>query len=302
MKLIMMLPVLMIAWQTSAAEKPKSTKPISSELLAASQASDWRPLDLENTLYMDLANGRVIIELAPDFAPQHVANIKALAREKYWDGLAVVRVQDGYVVQWADPNSEKADLKRKIKTAKETLPAEFDRVLPPTVPFKKLKDKDVYAAETGFSNGFAAGRDPKTKKAWLLHCYGSVGAGRDVAADSGGGSELYAVIGHSPRHLDRNTTVVGRVVQGVEFLSSLPRGHGALGFYEKPEQNVAIKSIKLASDVPEKERVQLEVLRTDTPLFEKLIEAKRNRAEDWFHFQAGHVEACNVTVPVRKKP
>src|SRR5262249_55203991 len=160
----------------------------------------------------------------------HVANVKDLAGEKYWDGLAVVRVQDNYVVQWADPNAEKPDLKRKLKSAKEHLAEpELDVTLDSKVPFSPMPDKDVYARETGFSNGFAAGGDPKAKKMWLLHCYGAVGVGRDNAADSGNGAELYAVIGQSPRHLDRNVTVIGRIVQGTELLSSLPRGHGQMG-------------------------------------------------------------------------
>jgi cyclophilin family peptidyl-prolyl cis-trans isomerase len=280
-----------------AADKPKL---IGSELIATSKPGDWRALRPENTLYMELPAGRVVIELAPDFAPNHVANIKALARENYWDGLAIVRVQDNYVVQWADPNADKPN-KRAIKNAKATLPAEFDGKQSPAIPFAKIPDKDVYAPETGFAFGFPVGRDPKQGKIWLLHCYGMVGVGRDVAADSGGGAELYAVIGHSPRHLDRNVTLVGRVIDGMEFLSGLPRGHAALGFYEKPEQNIPIKSIRLASDVPEKERSSFEILRTDTPLFQKVIEAKRYRVEDWFHYQAGHVEACNVNVPARKK-
>lgn len=283
-----------------AAAPTKAKKPIASDLVAESLASDWRQPVLENTLYLDLPAGRVVIELAPEFAPNHVQNIKALSQEKYWDGLAIVRVQDNYVVQWADPNAEKAESKRKLKGAKATLPAEFDVPLLAKIPFTPMPDKDVYAPETGFSNGFSVGRDAKTKRMWLLHCYGAIGAGRDVAPESGGGTELYAVIGHAPRHLDRNTTVVGRVIFGMEYLSSLSRGHGPLGFYDKGEANVPIKGLHLASDVPEKDRVKLEILRTDTPLFKKYIESRRNRVEDWFHFQAGHIDICNVTVPVRK--
>lgn len=283
-----------------AAAPAKSKKPVASDLIAESLASDWRQPVLENTLYLDIPAGRVVIELAPEFAPNHVKNIKALAQEKYWDGLAIVRVQDNYVVQWADPNAEKPQTKKKIKAAKETLPAEFDIAIPAKFPFTPLPDKDVYASETGFSNGFAVGRDTKSKRMWLLHCYGAIGAGRDVAPDSGGGTELYAVIGHAPRHLDRNTTVVGRVIFGMEYLASLPRGHGPLGFYDKGEANIPIKGLHLASEVAEKDRPKLEILRTDTPLFKKYIESRRNRAEDWFHFQAGHIDACNVTVPVRK--
>ena len=192
-------------------------------VLAASKPGDWRGLDPENTLYVELAGGRVVIELAPAFAPRHVANVKALAREHYWDGLAIVRVQDNYVVQWADPDAEKPESARKVQHAVRTLPAEFERPLDSKLPFTRLPDGDVYAGEVGFSGGFPVARDKHTGKMWLLHGYGMVGAGRDNAPDSGGGTELYVVIGQAPRHLDRNVTLLGRVVQGIELLSALPR-------------------------------------------------------------------------------
>lgn len=291
----------LLAFDTSVPAATPSKKPIMADLIAASKPADWRSLDPENTLYLELPAGRVIIELAPGFAPHHVANVKALSREKYWDGLAIVRVQDNYVVQWADPNAEKPDLKRKISTAKETLPAEFDQPFGAERPFHPHPDKDVYAPQVGFSNGFPAARDPRSKRTWLLHCYGAVGAGRDNGIDSGGGTELYAVIGHAPRQLDRNVTLLGRVVYGMELLSSLPRGHGTLGFYEKAESTVPIRSIRLASDIPAAERTELEIFRTDTPLFDQLIESRKNRHEEWFHSLAGHIDVCNVPIPVRVK-
>jgi hypothetical protein len=107
------------------------------------------------------------------------------------------------------------------------------------------------------------------------------------------------VIGHSPRQLDRNVTLLGRVVRGIELLSSLPRGTGPLGFYEKAEQRLPLRALRVAADVPVADRTPLEVLRTDTPTFQALIESRRNRPEDWFHFQAGHIELCNVPIPVR---
>jgi peptidylprolyl isomerase len=283
----------------AAAAEPQAKPATMSAILAGSRPADWRRLDPENTLYLDLAAGRVIIELAPEFAPKHVANVKALTREGYFDGLAIVRAQDNYVVQWADPNSDKPEQARKIKKAKPTLPAEFDRPLDPKVPFTRLPDGDVYAPEVGLSGGFPVARDPKTGRMWLVHCYGMVGAGRDEAADSGGGSELYAVIGHSPRHLDRNVTLFGRVVQGMELLSALPRGSGALGFYDQTEQKVPIKSIRIAADVPAGERTALELFRTDTPAFQQLIESRRNRPEEWFKNRAGRIEICNIPLPVR---
>src|SRR5215470_8515336 len=211
------------------------------DVLAASKPTDWRPLDPARTLYLELESGRVIIELAPQFAPNHVANLIALVREGYFDGLAFMRSQDNYVVQWGD-----ADGKRAIRNAKKTLPAEFTRSAK-GLPFTPLPDPDSYAAQVGYSDGFAVARDSANGTAWLTHCYGTVGAGRDNDVNSGGGTELYAVIGHSPRHLDRNVTLIGRVVQGIELLSVLPRGTGASGFYETAKERVPIRSIRVAA-------------------------------------------------------
>ncbi|MBL7557927.1 MAG: peptidylprolyl isomerase [Bdellovibrionaceae bacterium] len=272
-----------------------------SELIAQSKSGDWRPLDPANTLYLELKSGRVIIELAPGFAPKHVENVKKLAQEKYWDGLAIVRAQDNYVVQWADPNSSDAAKKKVIKTGKATLDAEFETAWDSKKSFVKLKDGDIYAPEVGFVDGFPVARDLKTKKGWLLHCYGAVGAGRDNASDSGGGTELYAVTGHAPRHLDRNVTLIGRVISGMELLSSLPRGKAAMGFYDKTEQPVAIKSLHLASDIPEADRTQIEVMKTDSKIFQDVIESRRHRPEEWFKYRADRIEICNVPIPVRTK-
>lgn len=279
----------------------QESKPLlTADLLNASKSSEWRKLDPENTVYLEIDKGLVVMELAPDFAPQHVKNIKKLIQEKYWDGLAIVRVQDNYVVQWGDPNGEKPELKKKIKSAKETLPSEFDRTYTEKLPFTPLPDKDSYVAEVGFVKGFPVARDKDIQKMWLTHCYAMVGAGRNVAPDSGGGAELYVVIGHAPRHLDRNVTLVGRVVHGIELLSSLPRGTGPLGFYEKPEERAVIKSIQLASSVAKKNRWEFEALKTDSQTFKDLIEARRNRREEWFHHSVGRLEICNMMLPVRK--
>ena len=123
-----------------------------------------------------------------------------------------------------------------------------------------------------------------------------------MAPDSSNGTELYVVTGQSPRQLDRNITVVGRVLQGMELLSVLPRGTGPLGFYEDPAQRAPIRAIRLASEVPPAERTPIEVLRTDTPLFDAVVESRRNRRDDWYLQPAGHIDLCNITVPVRTPP
>src|SRR5947208_12454541 len=98
---------------------------------------------------------------------------------------------------------------------------------------------------------------------WLVHCYGMLGAGRDAPADSGGGAELYVVTGHAPRQLDRNVTLLGRVVKGIELLSALPRGMGPLGFYEKSEQRVPNIFIRVAGDVPASQPTAVAIMCTD---------------------------------------
>jgi peptidylprolyl isomerase len=284
------------------ATEPPAQKPMTvAGIVAAAKAEDWRALDPENTLYLEMEGGRVVIELAPAFAPQHVANVKALARERYFDGLAIIRVQDNYVVQWGDPAADDPQKARKILQAKKNLPAEFDRAIDARIPFTLLPDGDVYAKEVGFSEGFPVARDKSSNRMWLTHGYGMVGAGRGNTSDSGGGAEIYVVIGQAPRHLDRNCTLFGRVVQGMELLSALPRASGPMGFYDKPEQLVPIKSIRVAADVPLAERIDLEIMRTDTDTFRRLIESRRNRPDEWFLFKAGRVELANVPVPLRNK-
>ncbi|MFZ6768641.1 peptidylprolyl isomerase [Undibacterium sp. Di26W] len=273
---------------------PLKSKQTMADLIKASSNTDWRPLNPDNTLYMELEKGRVVIELAPDFAPNHAQNIKALVREGYFDGLAIVRSQENYVAQWADP-----DEKREVKTAKRQLAGEFTVKYASSLPFTRLPDVDGFAPQVGHANGFPAGRDPKAGTAWLAHCYASVGVARGAESNSGDGTSLYVVTGHAPRQLDRNITVVGRVMQGMELLTTLPRGKGNLGFYEKAEERTPIKSIKIAADVPEAERSKLEIVRTDTATFKSIVEAQRNRGGDWYKVPAGYIDLCNVPVPVR---
>lgn len=260
------------------------------ELLAGAAPGDWRAPAAENTLYMELDAGRVVIELAPDYAPKHVAAIRGLARSHYYDGQKIGRVQDNFVVQWGDP------VQGTAKVA--TLPAEFTRPVAAGLPFTALPDRDGYAPEVGFSDGLPAARDGKGST-WLAHCYGTLGVGRDNAADSGSGAELFVVIGHAPRQLDRNITVVGRVLRGMEWLAALPRGTGAMGFYEKPDEGATIRSIRVAADLPAAQRTPIEVLRTDTPLFTQLVELRRNRMDDWYKVPAGYIDLCSVPLPTR---
>ena len=289
------LPSLHAATIRAPSELP--AKQTVADVIKASTPADWRALDPANTLYMDIAAGRIVIELAPEFAPKHVANIKALVAERYYDGLAITRAQDNWVAQWGDPDEKNP---KPIEHAQRTLPGEFTVPVKTISSFTRLKDVDGYAPQVGHSNGFPSARDPKSGTAWLTHCYATVGVGRDVGSDSGGGTELYAVIGQSPRHLDRDITVVGRVVSGMPLLATLPRGAAPMGFYDSPDKNVAITSVRLASTLPPEQRVQMEVMRTDSAAYQAVLEAQRNRGGPWSKVQAGHLDLCNAPIPVRE--
>ena len=269
-----------------------------SEVIANSTAADWRSVEPENLLVMDLQDGaQVLIELAPTFAPVHVANVRAFARGGWWNGASVYRVQDNYVAQWGNNESEVPMPTGVTLPA----PAEYERPMA-GLSIRPLGYPDSYAPMAGHVDGWPVGYDPEGGETWLTHCYGAVGVGRDLAPDTGSGGELYAVIGHAPRHLDRNIATIGRVIEGIGHLSARPRGSGNLGFYapERNERPVPIARIRLAADMPEAERPRFEVMRSNTDTFSAYVTGRANRGGTFFNRPAGGIDLCNVNVPVRR--
>lgn len=293
MRKVATLSLLVLA-AAAPAPKPKTA----TELVASAPASVWRTIPADDLLVMQLRNGaRVVIQLAPEFAPVHVANLRALARAHWWDKASIYRVQDNYVVQWG--KNESSDPLPAGVVAKP--PAEYARTLK-GLAVTPLPYPDDYAPKAGYALGWPIGYDPKGGTANLTHCYGYVGVGRDLAPDTGTGGELYAVIGHAPRHLDRNIALVGRVISGIENMSSLPRGTEALGFYKERSQDVPIASVRLASDIAAAERPSFQVMDTTAPVFGAYVRARANRKDDFFIRAAGGVDLCNAPVPIRPAP
>ena len=300
----------------ATAQSGAGTTPGPGEIVAAAPASEWIAIAPEDLLVMTLAPGaegkarEVVIQLMPPpFSQGWVENIRTLARAGWYDGIAVTRVQDNYVVQWGDPHAEdeaKAKplpdglrvMRADAYTANATTTAIHE--MPPSEGKRSVHHGrgDAYAEFTGFTRGWPTAYDHERE--WPVHCYGMVGVGRSYSPDTGSGAELYTVIGHAPRHLDRNIALVGRVVEGIEHLSSLPRGTGPLGFYEDPAQNVPIRSIRVASDLPEGEQPRFEYLSTEGETFARYAEARANRRDPFFIVPAGGADICNIPVPVRR--
>ena len=288
---------LAVGAPVASSAAPVASQPATpASVLASAAAGDWAEIAPDDLLVIDLAGGRrVVIALADAFAPVHIANIRRLARAHWYDGLAIERVQDDYVVQWGDPDGKKP----LAPSVAAPAPAEYDRDAL-GLAFRPLPYPDPYAERVGAASGFPVAQSGS--RAWLVHCYGMVGVGRDLNPDTGTGAELYAVIGQPPRALDRNIAVVGRVVSGMESLAALPRGTGELGFYTDAGQRTPIRQVQLASDMPPAERPRFERLRENSRSFAAWVRVRANRRDGFFLRPAAALDVCNAAPPVRPAP
>lgn len=321
-----------------AAQEAVETPPSPNEIVEQAIAEEWVTISPEDLLVMTLSpdaegNARkVVIQLMPKpFSQGWVENIRTLARAGWYDDITVNRVQDNYVVQWGDPNYDNPEAEGQAKALPEDLRVMDESEYTASKEFgtttrqlrgywenyktsNNLDDIDVgrtshdrghkiiddaYAWRWAFFEGWPYATSPKN--AWPVHCYGMVGVGRGMSPDTGSGAELYTVIGHAPRHLDRNIALVGRIVEGMEHLSSLPRGSGELGFYtaEEAGKRTPILSVRVASDLPESEQPEFEYLSTEGETFARYAEARANRRDPFFIVPAGGADICNIPVPVR---
>jgi peptidylprolyl isomerase len=291
-----MLTLLLATTVQAAAAAPKPLTP--NDIVAKAPASAWRPVPADDLLVIDLRNGgRIVVQLAPQFAPVHVANIRAMARANWWDGATVYRVQDNYVAQWGQGDAEKPFPQGVVAKP----PHEYWRGLR-GLAVRPLGNGDPYAPAAGYALGWPVAYSPRAGTANLTHCYGYVGVARGLAPDTGSGGELYAIIGHAPRQLDRNIAVVGRVVEGIERLSALPRGTGDLGFLKEGEAKTPIASVRLASQIAPAERPSFQYMDTGSATFSSYLRLRANRKDAFYERPAGGVDLCNAPVPVRKTP
>jgi peptidylprolyl isomerase len=307
--------------------------PTPASVVAAAPASDWRPIDPADLMVMTLAPDRdghprqVVIQLLPPpFSQGWVGNIRTLARAHWWDGTTVYRVVDNWVAQWGDGEDDEAKAKPLPEGLRVVPESEYVTDVPPGL-FARLQALITEMADAGSgeappgsfpsaffqirSDSFAATTlhfegwpiaigGLRETKSWPIHCYGHVGVARNLSPDTGTGAELYAVIGHAPRQLDRNIAVVGRVIEGIEHLSTLPRGKGEAGVYDDPALRVPIVSVRLGDELPEAERPRFEYLASDSASFAEYVRVRANRNDAFYKVPAGGIDVCNVQVPIRR--
>jgi peptidylprolyl isomerase len=233
----------------------------------------WRVLDSENTLVIDTSKGRLIVELRPDMAPKSVERVKLLAREKVYDGLQFHRVIANFVAQTGNPNN------------KDGGGTSYPN-LPPEMMFKqKLSVGEILASKSsdgtsGFLGSVPFQATPITEaiknangtlRAWGAHCPGVAGMGRNEARDSAN-SELYFML-DSARRLDRDYTVFGRIVVGMDILKSITVG-------EPPATPDIMKSIRVLTDIPIAVRPKVSVM-TGAALNAEIEKIRQQKGADF---------------------
>ncbi len=277
---------------------------------AAAKCQDdlvWNTLDPDNTVYLELQDGTVVIELNPTFAPKTVEQFRALLAEQFYRGLSFYRVIDGFVAQGGDESDVDGSQISKLLKAE----FEIDWPLKPKdkeaaenwveMSWTPVQKDDLFAPYTGFIDGFPAARDSeKGGKAWLTHCPGTVAMARNEDPDSSG-TDFYIVIGQAPRYLDRNLTVFGRVAWGMDVVQRIKRGPTMEnGIIEEDLDRTWIKRMRLASSLEENERLDVWVADTNSKGFKNVLKERRNRKNKFFHHKPPKVlDICQVPVPAR---
>lgn len=260
------------------------------------KVEEWRTVKPENLLIIAVNAGQIIIELNEDFAPKHTKQIRELSAKGIYDGETFYRVIDGFVAQGGLKDDERIAPFGKLANENDR-PITTDG----SDKFIPLGNGDLFAETVGHVDGFAAAKDAKLGREWLLHCPGAIAMARDEDPDSGS-TEFYIVL-DAQRYLDRNLTVFGRVLSGMQLVQAFKRGDRDIesGVIQAPAKGETILKMRTAADIPEAERPTWQVMNTNAPAFEEFKTAKRVRNEAFFYRKPPEVlDICSFSVPARK--
>lgn len=260
-------------------------------------ADEFQKVPADDLIIMELDSGRVMIQLIPAVAPNHVARFKQLVASGQYDGKSFYRVIEGFVAQGGLENDDTLNTEDATKLAPLGIESELAYQ---AEQFTVVQTPDLFAPETGFFSGFPAAADPETHKAWLTHCPGALAMARGNEADSAT-SDFYIVIGQAPRYLDRIMTVFGRVVSGFDAVQRIRRGKSSEnGIISDVEQRTIIHKVSLVSMLPEAEQPLVEVLKTQGDTFSERIASRKHRSHAFFFKKPPAVlDVCQIPLPVK---
>ena len=255
---------------------------------------DWRALDPENTLYITTDYGVFVVELAPEMAPKHVAQIKKLARQKFYDDLTFHRVIDGFMNQTGDPRGDGTG-----DSQEPDIPAEFTfrRGNDMKVTLTGRQMTKVGEADVGFFKSLPVASQPigqamLTKdgkvEAWGLHCPGTASMARGGDNINSANSQFFLMRNSYPS-LNRLYSIWGRVVWGNENLTKIKVGTKGETPNFTPDKML---SVRVAADIPESERLPVRVMKTNSKSFQAHLEKLKSTS-------GKYPEVCDIPVPAR---
>ncbi len=265
----------------------------------ADNESIWRPVSINNSVLLTLPHGKVVIELAPQFAPQHVAQFRQLTQQGFYNGTKFYRVIDGFVAQAGPKEGSKKDKSVPL------LAMEAEWRFNAKELYTPVQKNDLFAAQTGFKDSFAMAFQTKNKqtpnRAWLTHCPGVVAMARNNEADSAS-SHFYVVMGQAPRYLDNIMTIFGRVVYGMQHIHAITRTEVMAGEQAiNARKFTPIVSMKLMADVPKSQQIQIAVENTESKAFRERLESRRHRNSAFFYKKPPPVlDVCQIPIRSRR--
>jgi peptidylprolyl isomerase len=279
-----------VAVSASAAPKPPAAPAAAAKPAgpSAPAPADWRSPDPNDVLVIDTNKGRIIVEMVPEVAPQHVARMRELAHENFFDGQRFFRVIEDFMDQTGDPQNS-----GQGGSSKPNVPAEFLFRRGADMPFTMAIDQTV--AEIGFlkslpitsqSMAMAPLTADQKVRAWVLYCQGVAGMARDSNEDSAN-SQFFLMRAPFPS-LERKYTAWGRVISGQDVVNAIKVGEPV------PDPQDRMERVRLLADLPEASRPKVRVIDPKGPWFKTEIE--RVRAAKGADFSA-----CNVDIPVEVK-
>ena len=254
----------------------------------------WRTVDPENLIIIDTKYGDIGIELFPEIAPKHVAQVKALARSGFYNNVPFHRVIDGFMNQTGDgangDGTGDSDL--------PNLEAEFTFRRGSDLPFTLVTAQQVGQGEigVGFYKSLPIASQPTAQalftkdnkvEAFGLHCKGVTSMARTSDPNSAN-SQFFLMRGKAD-HLDTQYSIWGTTVMGYDLLEKPLVGTiGEIPDWMPDRMN----EVEVAADMSEDERPTIQVLKTDSPAFNNWLKTQKN--ED-----GSFPDICEISVPTR---
>jgi cyclophilin family peptidyl-prolyl cis-trans isomerase len=278
---------------TEQSATPDKAVVIDQNILATTEA-DWREPDLENTLYIKTIHGTFVVEMMPEFAPKHVEQIKTLTRRKYYDNITFHRVIRNFMNQTGDPGGDGTGSSDLPDISGEFIFRRSPSEMPVTLVGRRMTEAGE--VDTGFYKAMPVATKPSAQafmtkdgkvEAWGLHCKSVTSMARGNSENSA--NAQFFLMRHEFNSLDLKYSIWGTTIWGREGLTKIKVGTAGETPNFVPDELI---SMRVAADVPEDERIFVQVLRTDSNAFKAYIDTLRSETG-----KAPNV--CDVEVPTR---